>query len=271
MRSARANFTVRGDRMPLGKRVSRSVFPRVRVGAVTARARLILLMCLGAPAQVFAQKTVDVKLGEWRASYSLYSSPAAVCVAEPQWLAEELDSVNVMLEGFLSKGTTRNNAWRESQLPLLEEAARVLPSMVQAHEATLIGIEQCELKDTRLFPALIARGRKLVKEAHLEVGQLPELIRFTRHRVLLDRWEKDRDEAELVAKAKCVKAPAPFIYFAYDDEFGTRRWLFCDDTMVIAPVAKPWERSPADPKKATLWIQTARLYSDGQLMKAPRP
>jgi hypothetical protein len=234
-------------------------------------ARLISLFCLALPAQVFAQKTVEVRLGEWRASYSLYPSAKAVCDAEPQWLAEELDSSNTLLDAFLARGTTRNNAWKENQLPLLEEAARVLPAMVQAHEATLQGLEGCELKNTRLFPALLERGQKLVKEAQIEVGHLPELVRFTRHRVVLERWEKQRLEAQEAARAKCGAGEKPAIYFAYEDEFGTRRWLFCDESVVIAPVGKTWEREPADPKKATLWIQTARLFSEARLLKAPKP
>jgi hypothetical protein len=238
---------------------------------MSTSARLILLVGLAMPAQVFAQKTVEVKVGEWRASYSVYATPEAVCSAEPQWLAEELDSVNTMLDGFLALGTTRNNAWKEHQLPLLEEASRVMPAMLRAHEVTLVGIEGCELKNTRLFPKLIARGRKLVKEAHMEVDQLPQLIRFTQHRVDVERWEKERDEAEEVAKAKCVKAPEPFIYFAYEDEFGTRKWLFCDDTEVIARAGKTWERNPPFPAKATLWIQTARLHPEAQILKAPKP
>ncbi len=235
-----------------------------------AGARLIFLLCLAAPAQVLAQKTVEVRLGEWRASYSSYPSLGAVCEAEPQWLAEELDSVNTLLEGFLSKGTTRNNAWKENQLPLLEEAARVLPPMVEAHDAALKGLAGCELRKTRLFPALLERGEKLVKEARVEVGQLPQLVKFTRHRVVLERWEAERVKSQAEARAKCSKGNGPVIYFAHEDEFGTRRWLFCDDSVVVAPVGKTWEREPADLKKATLWIQTARLFAEGQMVKAPK-
>jgi hypothetical protein len=233
--------------------------------------RWLLFFCVAASAPVFAQKTVEVRLGEWRASYSLYSSPGAVCEAEPQWLADELDSVNTLLDGFLAKGTTRNNAWKENQLPLLEEAAKVLPPMVEAQAATLNGLEGCELKNTRLFPALLERGQRLVKEARVEVGQLPDLVRFTRHRVVLDKWEAERVKAQVAARAGCKKSDKPLIYFAWEDEFGTRRWLFCDDSSVVAAAGKTWEREPKDAAKATLWIQTARLYSEGQVLKAPKP
>lgn len=235
-----------------------------------AGARLIFLLCLSLPAQVFAQKTVEVRLGEWRASYSLYTSPGAVCDAEPQWLADELDSVNTLLEGFLARGTTRNNAWQESALPLLQDAARVLPALLEAHDVTLKGLAGCELKKTRLFPALLERGQRLVKEARVEVGQLPALVKFTRHRVALERWESERVKSEAEARAKCGQGTAPVIYFAYEDEFGTRRWLFCDDSVVIAPPGKTWVREPADPKKAALWILTARLFAEQQLVRAPK-
>jgi len=115
----------------------------------------------------------------------------------------------------------------------------------------------------------------LVKEAQSEVGRLPELVRFTRHRVVLERWERDRLERQLLARELC-KPKDTRIYFAWEDEFGARRWLFCDDSVVLAVPGHPWEQHPADgtphdAKVATLAIQTARLFSEGELQRAPKP
>lgn len=228
--------------------------------------------------QAYAQKTVEVRLGAWRASYSRYATPAAVCDAEPQWLAEELHSVNRLLDAFLALGTTRNGAWTEAQLPLLEQAQQVLPELLEAHTLALSGLSRCELRNTGRFPQILEQGLALVKEAQVEVGQLPQLIRFTRHRVALERWEAERAQAQRTARAGCKqgKGASGVIYFAWQDEFGTRRWAFCDDGVVVAPAGKPWSHQPADgapedAKVASTCIQIARLHAEALLVKAPVP
>lgn len=239
--------------------------------------RALLLIVALAPCAALAEKSVEVRLGEWRASYTTWDSPSDVCDAQAQWLADELHSVNQLLDAFLAKGTTRNGAWKEDDLPLLEQAAKVLPAMVDAQEATLRALEKCELRRTGLFPKLLERGLALVKEAHSEVGRLPELVRFARHRVALERWEKDRLDRATKARESCNGASsADRIYFAWEDEFGARHWLFCDDGAVLAPPGKAWEHQPPegkarDPKHATMCIQAARLFPEKDLARAPKP
>ncbi|MFO0595721.1 MAG: hypothetical protein U0228_10460 [Myxococcaceae bacterium] len=223
-----------------------------------------------------AQKTVELHLGDWRASYSEYASKEAVCDAEPQWLAEELHSMNVLLDAFLDKGTTRRGAWAEGDLPLLEQAVKVLPAAVKAHEFALGALPSCAVAKSGRLPDILARGQKLLAEAKDEVGRLPELAAFTKKRVKLERWERDRAEAEAAAQATC-KGSKPTelrIYFAWQDEFGVRRWKFCDGAVVEARPTKPWdylvpEGAKSDPKRATLGIQTARLHPEAQVLRAP--
>lgn len=234
-----------------------------------------LVVLLSAPA--WAQKTVELRVGEWRASYSQYSSAAQVCDAEPQWLAEELHSVNNLLDAFLDKGTTRRGAWAESDLPLLEQASRVLPAAVSAQDFALSALGGCSaLVKTGRFPEILARGQKLLPEAKDEVGRLDELTRFTKKRVAVEKWEKARAEAEVLAAETCkgVKAAEAKIALAWQDDLGVRRWKFCDGARVEAAPNKPWdyeppEGKPRDAKRATLCIQTARLHPESAMLKAP--
>ncbi|MEW5740984.1 MAG: hypothetical protein AB1938_18835 [Myxococcota bacterium] len=240
--------------------------------------RLVLLGLALWAAPAFAQKTIEIRLGEWRASYSTFPSPAAVCDAEAPWLTEELQSVNALLDRFLAHSSTRGGAWTQAHLPLLEQAAKVLPPLLEAVGATLDALSTCALGTQGRFPELISRGVPLVKEARAEVGRLPELIRFVKHRVALDKWEKHRAEALDAARSTCqgAKPTEPTIFFAWEDEFAVRHWLFCDDSEVVAPPAKPWLHLPkagakADPKQATLSIQAARLFPEAKLLRAPKP
>ncbi|GMU61496.1 MAG: hypothetical protein AMXMBFR34_32590 [Myxococcaceae bacterium] len=237
--------------------------------------RAVLLALTLAALPAFGQKTVEVRLGDWRASYSTFPSPAAVCDAEAPWLADELQSVNTLLDGFLAM---RGGAWTQGHLPLLEQAAKVLPPLLEAVGATLDALSRCPLGSQGRFPELIARGAPLVKEARQEVARLPELIRFVKHRVALDKWEKQRLEALEPARAACkgTKPGEPSVFFAWEDEFGTRHWLFCDGGEVLAPPAKTWLHQPkdgakADPRVASMSIQAARLYPEARLLRAPKP
>ncbi|MFT3713334.1 MAG: hypothetical protein QM817_37235 [Archangium sp.] len=239
------------------------------------RGTFIFVLLLAAPA--FAQKTVELRVGEWRASYSQYTSAAQVCDAESQWLAEELHSVNNLLDSFLEKGTTRRGAWSENDLPLLEQGAKVLPAAVAAQEFALDALASCSsLAKSGRFPEILARGAKLMPEAKDEVGRLEELARFTKKRVAVEKWEKQRVEAEALAIETCkgVKAADAKISFAWQDDLGVRRWKFCDGSSVEAAPNKPWdylppEGKPRDAKRATLCIQTARLHPETAMLKAP--
>jgi hypothetical protein len=220
----------------------------------------------------------EARLGEWRASYTVYDSRAEVCEAQPQWLADELQSVNALLAGFLNKSASHNGAWNEADLPLLEQAVKVLPAMVSAQLFALESLERCELRTVGLFPSILARGLPLAKDAKAQLERLPDLVRFAKHRVVIERWEKDRLDQVARARAACrgAKPAETRIYFAYEDEFGARRWLLCDESVVLAPPGKAWEHLPSpgaphDLKRATQCIQAARLFSEGSMLHAPKP
>lgn len=231
---------------------------------------MLVLFC-SAPA--FAEQTVEVRVGKLEAKYTVYSPASAACEAEPQWLAEELRSVNSLLEAFLSNGTT----FSEAQLPMLEQAGKQLPKLVQVHEATLNALSSCSMGKTPQFQNILEKGSALVTRAKVDVPRLPELAKFTRHRVKLDKWEKQRDAQRDAARSGCDAKGEPKIFFAQEDEFGTRLFEFCDSGIVTAPPGSaPWNYTPPDdagrdPKTTTMRIQNARLFPAAQVLVAPKP
>ncbi|MGV3622409.1 MAG: hypothetical protein ACO1OB_16445 [Archangium sp.] len=232
----------------------------------------IPLLVLFVAAPVLADQAVEVRVGKFEAKYTVYSPPSAVCEAEAQWLAEELRSVNSLLEGFLSNGTT----FSEAQLPMLEQAGRQLPKLVEVHDASLTALSKCPLGKTPQFQSILEKGTALVTRAKVDVPRLPELARFTRHRVKLDTWEKQRDAQRDAARSSCSPTKSePF--FAQEDEFGLRTFEFCDGGMVAAPPGTaPWHYTPADDagrdaKTTTMRIQQAKLFPAAQVLVAPKP
>ncbi len=223
----------------------------------------------------WAQKAIDFKLGEWKVTYRVYSPSSGVCEAEPQWLYDELEQVNGLLDAFLVRGASRSGAWGDQQLPLLAEAARTLPALVESHEASLAALKGCSFSHSGLYPKLLVRGLQLVKEASAELARIPELIRFAKHRAEVERWEKQRAALQQSARETCKgkKGKVPAIYFAFQDELQTRVWMFCDGTEVRAPAGKPFEVQPAQPNdglESAAYIQAARFHSESATSKAPQ-
>lgn len=233
--------------------------------------RLALVAATLATTAGWAQKPIDYRLGDWKITYRAYAPASTICEAEPQWLYDELEQVNGMLDAFLVHGTTRGGAWGDQHLPLLAQAVKTLPPLVAVHEANLGALERCAFSRSGLYPKLLERGLKLVKEAHLELDKMPELVRFARHRGEVERWDKDRAAKQERAKETCPpEAAKPIVYFAWQDEYGTRVWQFCDGVVVRAPVRKPFEVEPAATKQAPSYVQAARSYPELAILKAPQ-
>ena len=224
----------------------------------------------------FGADTLEMKVGEYHASYSPFKSAAAVCEAEATWLSDELQSVNTLLDAFLERGTTRRGAWSERDLPLMEQATAVLPRMLASHKQTLKALQGCSLGKEGRFPKILTRGFKVTAEAEAELVKLPGLIRFTRHRIALERWERQRSEAEQRALVDCQeRKKEPHVYFAWEDEFQVRHWAFCDGSRVDSAPAKNYEFVAAlgaekDSDQATANIQTAKFFPASQILQAPR-
>ncbi len=216
-----------------------------------------------------AQTPIEYRLGDWKATHRVYSPPSAVCEAEPQWLYDELHTVNDLLDGFLARASTRGGGWSDAHLPMLEQAVKTLPAVVEAHAAALHALEKCPFATSGLYPQLLERGLKLVPEAQTELSKLPELMRFTRHRGAVERFEKDRAARQKKAKDGCAK-PTATIYFSYQDEYRTRFWLFCDGAQVKAAADKTFEAEGGDPKQMPAYIRAARFHPDTALLKAPQ-
>jgi hypothetical protein len=138
--------------------------------------------------------------------------------------------------------------------------------MLAAHNDTLKALQGCSLGKEGRFPGLLTKGLKLANEAGVELGKLPGLIRFTRHRVALDRWERRRAEAEQRARIDCREGKSkPQVYFAWEDEFQARHWAFCDGSRVDSAPAKDFEfvaplGAAKDSDHATASIQMANFF-----------
>lgn len=237
----------------------------------TVRTAISLIVLCAANA--IAQHSVEVKVGEYRVKYTSYETAASVCDAEPQWLAEELHGVNVVLTWFLAQGST----WQESQLPLLEQAAKAFPPMVAAQDFALRALPGCEVAKSGSFPQILLVGVPLVEAAQKEVARLPELAGFVKHRLALEKWARQRDARRDESRVRCAKKKnaEEVVFFAAADEFGTRTWEFCDGGAVIAPLtASQWHvrtvnDAGRDAKRDIMRIQRAKLYPLNEVMKPP--
>ena len=153
----------------------------------------------------------------------------------------------------------------------------MLPRVLTSHKQTLKALEGCPLGKEGRFPGILTRGLKLTNEAEVELGKLPGLIRFTRHRIALEKWERKRSEAEQRALAGCEERKTePHVYFAWEDEFQVRHWAFCDGSRVDSAPAKNYEfvaplGAEKDSDQATESIQTAKVFPASQILQAPRP
>lgn len=232
---------------------------------------MAVTLVLVVAASSFAEQSVDVRIGKLEAKYTVYSPPSDACDAEPQWLAEELRSVNALLEAFLANGTT----FSEAQLPMLEQAGAQLPKLVQVHEATLNALSKCSIASSPQIANTLEKGNALVARAKVDVPRLPELAKFTKHRAKLDKWEKQRDAQREASRSECDGTPK--LFFGFEDEFGVRYFEFCDGGIVTAPrTSAPWNFTPADSKSGdakttTMRIQQAKLFPAAQLLVAPKP
>jgi len=204
-----------------------------------------------------------------------------VCETEPTWLFDELTGVNDLLSNFLDRTPAHGATWSDEQIPLLEEASRTLPRVVQAHADNLALVSRCAYSELGAWPELVKRGHKLVGEARQQLGEAPQVLAFARKRQLLERWEKDRARDEESARAGCDArdgGPSPFIYFAWQDDLGRTYWLFCDGAEVTTPTtfgAAEWSPPPGVTKTTAAageegsYLGAVKFYPDKSVRRPP--
>ncbi len=208
----------------------------------------------------------EVRIGPWSAVYRSYAgSRASLCDSEGSWLLEEMRSVDELLEAFLAKA--RGGAWKDSELPLIEEAAAALGPVLEAHRQNLSAARGCAFSRTEYFPAMLDRSEARAKAAAAQLAELPGVISFAQHRLRYERWDRQRQGEELLAKAQCggpsLSAPNA-IYHAYRDDLGAVRWLFCDGAVVSSANGGPYQLEVAAEHaklKEAEYFLAARMYA----------
>lgn len=176
-------------------------------------------------------KPLEVEIAGGRATYRDYrASPGRLCDAEHRWLLDEVVGVNGVLRRFV-EGVGDGDLTRRKR-DLLDEGAQKLPEVLAAHEATLNQLERCSFANRGGFTAATESGRQYVADARALLASAPARIARAEavERLRLWRVNLPRDQQE--AEAGCGKRNQRRIYFAWEQENGTRTFAFCDGATV---------------------------------------
>lgn len=179
-------------------------------------------------------------LGTARAEYRDYvGARASLCNAEPQWLADELNSVNGLLSRFLlntREATNLDAPQQAEELELLREATRGLPPVMKIHRQNLAELSECGFRRTKAFPELARRGTELLTEAETRLAEAPAALAMIELRSAQRKWEEEVKSREATAKGTwCAPDTAvgnADVYFARQAADGQSSWLFCDGLKV---------------------------------------
>ncbi len=206
---------------------------------------------------------VTVAAGPWRATYRDWSG-VDVCETEPSWLREELDEANDVLERFTAHG----GAWRDDELPVLEEASRALPPLVEAHAKNLEALQHCPGEP---HATAVERGLKLVAAARDGLDGASKLLRFSSHRRGIEAWRKSLETERDEARERCAAdaGALPVIYFAFGDELAGTTWLFCDGAVVNAPLTGGLRLEGGDASVQARYFEQSRVHPPGLVKRPP--
>ena len=209
---------------------------------------LLAMACLALGCSILAPRPPAARLyslGSASATYASWAGEAAnICDSEEHWLFEELSSTNQLLDGVLAHSSARGGTWADRELPLLEEAVRTLPPVLDALEWSLAALARCPLARRGLFPELLPRARTLVAEARAQLAEGSHILAFDKTSRRWESWDRERAQEQGQAKARCGAPSAPTIYFAYRDELGQVAWLFCDGAQVLSQHGGPYQFQP---------------------------
>lgn len=201
-------------------------------------------------------------LGTTKATYRAYKgATSGICEAEPRWLSEELAAVNSLLARYLSETEGEaDDEWPAARLALLTDAVETLPPVVTIHEENLEELERCGFRRSGLLPQIRTRGRELIGATRARFERSKQLAAYVSAREARKQWLRDRPAEELRAKEVCEpKSRAVVLYYAWRDEAGKSRFLFCDGATMISDPTGATEFTP--PSGLSKW-QKKRLKQD---------
>lgn len=223
---------------------------------------------------------VTVEFAGSRATYRSYADePARICNAEPRWLMDELTSVNGMLSRFLD-----STAPTRPEVPLsiaerrrMSEAAEALPPILDEHAQNLEAMSKCGFAERGGFPVVRKRGMEYVAQIRKLLDDAPALIEYANAVDRLEAWRRELPRSEVDARLGCPPRQGKTLYFAHEQENGTRIFAFCDGTKVTAQHGKElvWTEPsflPARERRrwrAAPYLKLVRSYPEEQIVRPP--
>ncbi len=248
----------------------------------------VLSGCISVPVKPPPLQTVE--LAGRTVEYRDYRK-GNVCDAEPQWLIEQLRSMNRLLVEW-SKGAEieEGAAPTPAQKALIAEGAKVLPPVLDAYGPTLDRIDGCFGGFGGHLKEAPREGHEAVALARAQLKTAPETLERIAAAERLEAWRRSwperRDQARATwCPAGAAAATSREIFFAYADEAGTTRWLFCDGAEVERPAASGslslatpptpvvparGKRKLAPPPPPKTYLEAAASYPAKEVERAPR-
>lgn len=224
-----------------------------------------------------------VTLAGQRASYRDWTRIVEICVAQPELVQRDFESMNVLLANFLGQTSAGpDGVWAEEHVALLEEAQRVLPVALELQQRSL----QHASRSGCRFEGLI-RTTELTEQGLKRLAEAPKLLEVVKARKALAAWREALPGVQQAAREKTCATPpkpakpppGPVLFAAFEDEKGRTEWLFCDGGKVAAsPGNVPAFEAPAaepakKPKKAPdpkPYLEAQAKFPSGEVNRAPR-
>jgi hypothetical protein len=242
------------------------------------RATLALLLCACVAS---GPQPREYTLGRWRVTYRDWAGTSEnVCETEPSWLFDELTEVNDFLEQFLHSSAARGGTWSDDDAPMLQQAVKTLSPLVEAHARNVDALSKCAYADHGVYRDAVERGKKLSAAARDELRGAPEMLKFVQHRQVEERWRQALEPERDAARETCAGdagRPGSTIFFAWADELKGTTWLFCDGSVVVAPLTGPlelqasstqWPAAKVHELKAR-YFELARAFPPGMIRQPP--
>ncbi len=228
---------------------------------------MVPLRCslLGPP----APELHEYRLGRTTAYFRDYTNVSPrLCDDQPSWLLEELGSVDDLLTGLGAQGRG-GSGFKDSELPLLEEAAATLGPVIDAQRRTVAWARSCPFGRGDGMVDRLTRSEALAKLSADQLVQVSGAASFARQRLKYEQWDLKRQQEQQEAHQLCGKSVAAnAVFHAYRDDLGQVRWLFCDGVVVSslngAPyqLESPGELAPAErEKRAPEYFLAARMFA----------
>jgi hypothetical protein len=180
-----------------------------------------------------------VTLGESNVEYRDYTLvKGSLCDADPRRLGPELQKINELLDGFVSKteAASAPEATAE-QVELLRQGSQALGPVVEAHRKNLAGLRACGFKQAP-FPEISKKGDEVVGKAKARLDEAPTVLAAADKRLAEQKWMEESTAREATAKQTWCQATTAVgsgdLYFARQSPDGKTRWLFCDGMVVEA-------------------------------------